>query len=155
MPLHTFKRWVQTSPTRRARNPNVRAGLNRGRIIQVARTDHAEIWAVGGFGEQMRAALRAKLTNDLIATVGDLCVLGKHPGKVESVCGDEQIHRSIGREVLAVAAPANAGGQRFRDQLETHCAAKTTTGSFSHDVCLSLEWIGSNGASARKPHIAR
>ena len=110
MPLHTFKRRVQTSPTRRARNPNVRAGLNRGRIIQVARTDHAEIWAVGGFGEQMRAALRAKLTSDFIATVGDLCVLGKHPGKAESVRGDKQIHRSIRREVLAVAAPANAGG---------------------------------------------
>ena len=110
MLLHTLKRRVQTSPTRRARNPNVRAGLNRGRIIQVARTDHAELWAVGGFGEQMRAALRAKLTNDLIATVGDLRVLGKHSGKVESVCGNQQIHRSIRREVLAVAAPANAGG---------------------------------------------
>ena len=93
----------------------------------------------------MRAAFRAKLTNDLIATVGDLRVLGKHSGKVESVRRDQQIHRPIGREVLAVAAPANAGGQRFRDQLETHCAAKTTTGSFSHDVCLSLEWIEPSG----------
>ena len=115
MPLHTFKRRVQTSPTRRARNPNVRAGLNRGRIIQVARTDHAEIWTVGGLGKQMCAAFRAKLTRDFIATVGDLRVLGKHPGKAESVCGDQQIHRSIRREVLAVAAPANAGGQRFCD----------------------------------------
>ena len=93
----------------------------------------------------MRVALRAKLTNDLITTVGDLCVLGKHSGKAEPVCGDQQIHRPIGREVLAVAALANAGGQRFCDQLKTHCAAKTTTGSFSHDVCLSLEWIEPSG----------
>ena len=109
MPFYTLKRRVQTSPTRCARNPNVRAGLNRGRVIQVARTDHAEIWAVGGFGEQMRAALRAKLTSDLIATVGDLRVFGKHPGTAESVRGNQQIHRPIRREVLAVAAPANAG----------------------------------------------
>ena len=110
LPLHTFKRWVQTSPTRCARNPNVHIRLNRGRLIQVARTNHPELWTVGGLGEQMCAAFRAKLTSDLIATVGDLRVLRKHPGKAESVCGDKQIHRPIRREVLAVAAPANTGG---------------------------------------------
>jgi len=142
LPLHTFKRWVQTSPTRCARNPNVHIRLNRGRIIQVARTDHAEIWTVGGLGEQMCAAFRAKLTSDFIATVGDLRVLRKHPGKAESVYGDKQIHRPIRRKMLAVAAPANASCQRFRYELKTHCAAKTTTGSFSHVFVPLLSGLG-------------
>ena len=150
LPFHALKRRVQASPTRCARNPNIRAGLNRGRVIQVARANHPEIWAVGGLGEQMRAALRAKLTNDLIATVGDLRVLGKLPGTAESVCGNQQIHRSIRREVLAVAAPANAGRQRLRYELKTHCTAKTTTGSFSHALVALLSRIPSKGA-ANKP----
>ena len=146
MPLHALKRWVQTRPTRCARNPNVHARLNRGRLIQVARSNHPEFWTVGGLAEQMRAALRAKLTSDLIATVGGLRVLGKHPGKAESVCEDKQIHRPIRREVLAVAAPANAGCQRFRYELKTHCAAKTTTGSFSHVFVSLLNGLGLTGA---------
>ena len=93
----------------------------------------------------MRAAFRAKLTSDLIATVGGLRVLGKHPGKVESFYGDKQIHRPIRCEVLAVAAPANAGCQRFRYQLKTHRAAKTTTGSFSHVFVSPLRGLGLTG----------
>ena len=156
LPLHALKRWVQTSPTRCARNPNIHTWLNRGRLIQVAGSNYPELWTVGGLGEQMRAAFRAKLTSDLIATVGDLRVLRKHPGKAESVCGDKQIHRPIRREVLAVATPANAGCQRFRYELKTHCAAKTTTGSFSHVFVsllgeLGLTGGGSNRLRAEKP----
>lgn len=137
LPLHARKRRVQTSPTWCAHRPNVHARVNRGRLIQVARTNYPELRTAGGLGEQMRAAFRAKLTSDLIATVGGLRVLRQHPGKAEAVCGDKQIHRPIRREVLAVAAPANAGCQRFRDQRKTHRAAKTTTGSFRH-VFVSL-----------------
>ena len=149
LPLHALKRRVQTSPTRCAHSPNVHARSNRGRLIQVARANHPELWTAGGLGEQMRATLRAKLTSDLIATVGDLRVLGKHPGTAEPVRGDKQIHRPIRREVLAVAAPADAGCQRFRYELKTYRAAKTTTGSFSHVFVSLLSGLGLTGRALR------
>ena len=144
MPLHALKCRVQTSPTGCAHSPNVHVGLHGGRLIQVACTNHPECWTVGGLGEQMCAALRAKLTSDFIAAVGSFRVLGKLTGKVESVCRNQQIHRPIRREMLAVAAPANAGRQRFRYELKSHCTAKTTTGSFSHTLVALLSRIPSN-----------
>ena len=147
LPLHALKCRVQTCPTGCAHSPNVHVGPNRRRLIQVACTNHPERWTVGGLGEQMCAACRAKLTSDFIAAVGGLRVLGKLTGKAESVCGNQQIHRPIRREMLAIAAPANAGGQRFRYELKTHCAAKTTTGSFSHVLVSLLSRIPFNRAA--------
>ena len=48
----------------------------------------------------------------------------------------------IGCEVLAIAAPAKVGGQRFRYELKAYRAAETTTGSFSHVLVSPLSIFG-------------
>ena len=46
--------------------------------------------------------------------------------------GNKQVHRSICREMLAIAAPADSGCERFGGKFEAHGATKAAPGSFSH-----------------------
>jgi hypothetical protein len=80
----------------------------------------------------MRTAAWAELPGNLASAFGRFPVQRQLSGNNETYGVDNDIHRSISRQVLAVAAPTDPARERLRYDPKTDCAAKATTSSLEH-----------------------
>jgi hypothetical protein len=106
--------------------------MNGRRIVQIPGADNAKLGTRRRRCKQMRTATRAELLNDLVSTICNSLVRGQRSGNNKTIGIDKQIDRSVCRQVLAVAAPADSGRKRFRYDFETDRATQTSTGSIGH-----------------------
>ncbi len=120
--------WRRGGPDRHLRG-------DRGRIVEGADADEDEMRARRRAAEERRAAARAEGALHEVAAVG----AAFEPGDIAVETEARGLEAGIGHararaEILAVAAPAEAGRQRLALGLEVNAAAETAAGCGGHRV---------------------
>ena len=132
MPLHLLQRRIETGPRRCAAGPDVHRRFDGRGIVQRAHAHDGELRACGRVGEQRRAAGRAEPAPHGVAAVGGAGVFAGRAVDVEGGGRHHDVDRAVGRQMLAVAAPADSGGDWFSREAEADGAAEAFSEARRH-----------------------
>lgn len=124
---HAWRDIIDAGPRWRARCPDGHRGLRELRIVERSNPNEDQMRSSLGLAEQWSATARAEAAVHPIAAVRHTRVVARRARDLEGRGAKARAHRSAaGAQVLAVAAPAHARGDRGFIALPTNRTAKAT-----------------------------
>ena len=125
--FHARRSIANARPRWRARRPDGHRRLRELWIVERSNPNKNQVWAGLGLAEQRGATARAEAAVHAIAAVRDTRVVARRTRDCEARCAKASAYRSAAcAQVLAIAAPAHARGNRRFSALPANRTAKAT-----------------------------
>ena len=120
---------IDTGPTRRTGGPDRHRRVGKIRIVEGPSPNEDQMRSCLGFTKERRTAIGAEPAVHSIATVGHTREVARFPCDLERCGAKASTNRSAAcTQVLAIAAPAHARGDRRFRALPANRTAKTPAG---------------------------